>query len=169
VDEYELLARDAGVRLERRLEPDLLVIGDRDALRRAVDNLLSNALRLTPPGGAVTAATGRRQGWAFVAVRDQGPGIDPEHQPLVFDRFWRGPEPADRQAEPRTGRRAGLGLAIVRQVVEGHGGTVALHSRPGTGATFVLWLPLRPEHAIMRSPTPPRTDPLLQHAATGLG
>jgi signal transduction histidine kinase len=164
-EEYELLAARDEVRLERRLEPDLLVIGDRDALRRAVDNLLSNALRLTPPRRGVTVATGRRQGWAFVAVRDDGPGIDPEHQPLVFDRFWRGVEPADRRVGPRTDRRAGLGLAIVRQVVEGHGGTAALHSRPGSGATFVLWLPLRPEHAATRTPTPPRTDPLLQQVS----
>lgn len=157
-DEYELLAAADGTRIERHLEPGLIVIGDRDALRRAVDNLLSNALRLGPAAGAVTVATGRRQGWAFLAVRDEGPGIDPGHQPLVFDRFWRGPDPSDRRA--RADRRTGLGLAIVRQVVEGHGGGVTLHSRPGAGATFVLWLPLRPEQAGTRSPVPPRADPL---------
>ncbi len=160
-DEYELLAAADGTRVARLVERGLLVIGDRDALRRAVDNLLSNALRAGPAGGVVTVAAGRRQGWAFVAVRDEGPGIDPEHHALVFDRFWRGPHPSARRPPDRRGDRGtGLGLAIVRQVLESHGGTVAVHSRLGDGATFVLWLPLRPEHAATRAPTPPDADPL---------
>ena len=154
-DEYELLAGDR--HLDRRLDAGLVVIGDGDAVRRAVGNLLSNALRVTAAGGTVTVATGRRQGWAFVAVRDEGPGVDPDDQDRVFDRFWRGS--ADRDAGHRAGG-TGLGLAIVRQVVESHGGSVALHSRPGSGATFVLWLPLRPEDATGRSPRPPQADPV---------
>ena len=168
-DELAPLAAAAGVPVHRAVEP-VPVIGDRDALRRAVDNLLSNALR--HGGGEVTVATGRRHGWAFVAVRDTGPGIDPDHQPLVFDRFWRAPERADdarggRSGEGQVGNgrgarthRTGLGLAIVRQVVEAHGGSVALHSRAGAGATFVLWLPLCPEQASTRTPAPPGADPL---------
>ncbi len=164
-DEYELLAAADGTRIARSLQHGLLVIGDRDALRRAVDNLLSNALR-AGPGGVVTVAAGRRLGWAFVAVRDEGPGIDPDHHQLVFDRFWRGPEPPARPSDGRGDRRTGLGLAIVRQVLESHGGTVAVHSRRGAGATFVLWLPLRPEHAATRTPVPPRANPLPAPAPT---
>ena len=143
----------------------MLVIGDRDALRRAVDNLLSNALRHGAAGREVTIATGRRQGWAYLAVHDDGPGIAPEHQTLVFDRFWRGPTGSGRSSV-RDDRSAGLGLAIVRQVVEAHGGAVALHSPPRAGATFVLWLPLRPEHAGPRTPLPPRQDPLVATTAS---
>ena len=101
-------------------------------------NLLSNALRFAPPGTAVTVAAGQRGAWAYAAVRDHGPGIPTDQQALVFDRFWRADANGQRRRDPRTG----LGLAIVRQVVESHNGTVAVHSRPGSGATFVLWLPL---------------------------
>ena len=153
-DAYELLAAGGGLRLARRFEPGVTVIGDGDALRRAVDNLLSNAVRLAPAGSTVTVATGARQGWAWIAVRDEGPGIDPEHEARIFDRFWRGDDAR------RGGRSTGLGLAIVRQILESHGGTVTVHSRPGSGATFVLWLPLAPEHRATRSPRPPEQDPL---------
>jgi signal transduction histidine kinase len=73
----------------------------------------------------------------------------------VFDRFWRGPDGTRRRD-----RGTGLGLAIVRQVVESHGGTVAVHSAPGEGATFVLWLPMRGAGVTERTPRPPSVDPL---------
>jgi signal transduction histidine kinase len=71
-----------------------------------------------------------------LAVADRGPGIPPEDQQRVFDRFWRG-------AYGSRDRRTGLGLAIVRQIVESHGGRVAVFSTPGEGSRFVLWLPPR--------------------------
>lgn len=73
----------------------------------------------------------------------------------MFDRFWRGPD-----GNSRRDRGAGLGLAIVRQVVESHSGTVAVHSAAGAGATFVLWLPLRSTTAPLRAPRPPELNPL---------
>jgi signal transduction histidine kinase len=127
-----------------------------------VDNLLSNARRVSPPGGEITIATGNRLGWAWLAIRDQGPGITPEHQERVFDRFWRGAG-GGRGRD----RGTGLGLAIVRQVVESHGGTVALHSVPGAGATFVLWLPLRARAHGQREPRPPELNPLEPSAVLG--
>ena len=115
------------------------LIGDHDGLRRAVGNLLSNAVRLAPPSSTVTIATGRTGSWLWLAVADEGPGIAPADLPRVFDRFWRG---AGAPNGPRTReRRTGLGLAIVRQIVESHGGHVAAHSKLGSGSTFVLWLP----------------------------
>ena len=128
-----------------RLGQGLATIGDPDALRRAVSNLLSNALRLAPAGSEITVAAGRWQRWLWIAVRDQGPGISDEDQGRVFDRFWRGGP--DAQGPGAGGRgpgadgHTGLGLAIVRQIVEAHGGRVRLFSRPGAGSTFVLWLP----------------------------
>jgi signal transduction histidine kinase len=154
-DAFALLADSDGLRLERRPTSGLGVIGDAEALRRAVDNLLSNAVRVSPPGEEIVLATGRYGGWAWLAVRDHGPGIAPEHQERVFDRFWRGPD-ATRGRD----RGTGLGLAIVRQVVESHGGGVAVHSAHGAGATFVLWLPLRTAGLTDRTPRPPTLDPL---------
>jgi signal transduction histidine kinase len=149
-EEFGAVAAARQVFLTYDLRPDLTLIGDPDALRRAAGNLLSNAVRLSPDGGAVTVSTGRRDGWLWLAVADQGPGIPAEDQARVFDRFWRGTHQSRE-------RRTGLGLAIVRQITESHGGQVALFSAPGMGSTFVLWLPAadRADDA-----PPPTTSPL---------
>ncbi|MCK2243955.1 MULTISPECIES: HAMP domain-containing sensor histidine kinase [unclassified Crossiella] len=133
--EHDQLATEAGLALTRELTPGLRVIGDRDALKRATANLLSNALRFAPAGSAVRLATGRGDGWCWIAVHDEGPGIRPDDQPRVFDRFWQAGEHAAHNGH------SGLGLAIVRQIMEGHDGRVTVHSVPGQGCTFVLWLP----------------------------
>jgi signal transduction histidine kinase len=128
----------------------LVLIGDHDALRRAVGNLLSNAVRLSPEGATVTVAAGRSAGWLWVGVADRGPGIAAGDQQRVFDRFWR------RAPQNRDGR-TGLGLAIVRQIIESHGGQVAVFSALGEGATFVLWLPASDR---TDDDPPPATSPL---------
>ncbi|MFF5520482.1 sensor histidine kinase [Streptomyces coeruleorubidus] len=135
-EEFAPLAAERGQLLHRRLAPGLTVIGDHDALRRAVGNLLSNAVRLAPPGSRITVAGGRDGSWLWTAVRDEGPGIGDDDRARVFDRFWR----AKGNGGGRD-RHAGLGLAIVRQIVESHGGQVRLFSRVGEGSTFVLWFP----------------------------
>ncbi|WP_328441519.1 ATP-binding protein [Streptomyces sp. NBC_00444] len=135
-EDFTPLAAERGLTLHRRLATGLTVIGDHDALRRAVGNLLSNAVRLSPPGTLITVAAGRTEGWLWVAVRDEGPGIIDDDQSRVFDRFWR----AKGNGGNRD-RHAGLGLAIVRQIVESHGGQIRLFSRVGEGSTFVLWFP----------------------------
>ncbi len=88
-DEYGLLAAERGIRLRRRLAPGPVVIGDPAALRRAVDNLLSNAVRLAPGRSEIVIAVGSREGWSWLAVRDEGPGIAAADQARVFDRFYR--------------------------------------------------------------------------------
>ncbi|GEC04557.1 hypothetical protein SSP24_22120 [Streptomyces spinoverrucosus] len=135
-EEFAPLATERGLTLHRRLTSGLTVIGDHDALRRAVGNLLSNAVRLAPPGTRITVAAGRSDGWLWTAVRDEGPGILDDDQTRVFDRFWRA-----RGNGGSRDRHAGLGLAIVRQIVESHGGQIRLFSRVGEGSTFVLWFP----------------------------
>jgi len=119
----------------------LVVTGDSDRLRRAVSNLVDNALEHTPPGGTVTLAVepvAARVGegaLARVSVTDSGPGIALEEQPRIFERFYR----LDRA---RSGRRgSGLGLAIVREIVEAHGGRVGVESSVGHGSRFWFTLP----------------------------
>ena len=148
-EEYAAPAAAREVTIVRELGGGLDMIGDADALRRAVANLLSNAVRFSPRGGTVRVGAGRMGGWLWVAVRDDGPGLREADQQRVFDRFWRG-------ESSRRDRHTGLGLAIVRQIVESHGGRVAVFSRLGQGATFVLWLPPR-EGA---GDAPPGTNPL---------
>jgi signal transduction histidine kinase len=135
-EEFAVLAEERGVRISYDLADDLTVIGDHDALRRAVANLLSNAVRLTT--SVIVVATGRDDDWLWVTVTDDGPGIAPEDQPHVFDRFWR-----RAHSSALEDRHTGLGLAIVRQIVESHDGRVALFSEVGEGSTVVLWFPAR--------------------------
>jgi signal transduction histidine kinase len=124
--------------------PGLVVTGDRDALKRAVGNLLDNAVRLAPPSSRLVVAAGAEGVWRWLAVADEGPGIPAQEQAHVFERAW--------SANGSTG----LGLAIVRQIVEAHGGAVHLHS--STGSTFVLWLPAQGARGVVWAT--PTHDPL---------
>jgi signal transduction histidine kinase len=154
VDDVTVLAADRELRLTVRLAPGPTVIADAQALSRAIGNVLSNALRLAPPHSEVTVASGSEAGWAWVAVRDEGPGIAAEERERVFHRFGRGSSSAVSEGH-------GLGLAIARQVLEAYGGRVALHSEVGVGSTFVLWLPDRASpRAEERDSVPPGDDPL---------
>jgi CheY-like chemotaxis protein len=116
------------------------VLGDADRLQQVVWNLLSNAIKFTPGDGAVEVRLRQNGGSAEVRVSDTGAGIRPDFLPYVFDRF--------RQAESTITRShggLGLGLSIVRHLVELHGGTVAVQSAgEGQGATFSVLLPVRP-------------------------
>jgi signal transduction histidine kinase len=168
-DEYALLAAERELSLNRQLNAGPVVASDPHALRRAVDNLLSNAVRLAPHGSEITVAVGGQDGWAWIAVRDQGPGIPADDQELIFDRFFTAARQlTDSLTRPGGARRefgqAGLGLAIVRQIVESHDGLVSVHSTVDVGSTFVLWLP---DHsAEERSARPPANNPLPLSART---
>ncbi|RBM18349.1 sensor histidine kinase [Prauserella sp. PE36] len=153
-EEFAVLASERGLRLSYVLRDGLTVIGDHDALRRAAGNLLSNAVRLSPADGEITVGCGRAGAWLWLAVADHGPGIASQDQARVFDRFWRGEQ--DRPGGRRD-RHTGLGLAIVRQIVESHGGRVAVFSGRGAGSTFVLWFPA---HGADGDGQPPKQNPL---------
>lgn len=119
----------------------LRVQGDRSRLMQVLQNLLANALRHTPAGGSVVVAV-RREGDAVrLTVQDSGDGIDPEHLPHIFDRFYRTDRARDRDAGG-----AGLGLAIVRALVEAHGGNVYASSKGrGGGSRFTVVFPPIPD------------------------
>lgn len=113
------------------------VVGDEVRLRQVVSNLLSNARRHTPDGTAVTVLVRQEGNQAVVAVRDEGPGLAPEHAARVFERFYR-----SDASRVRTSGGTGLGLAIVAAIAEAHGGTTSVESTPGAGATFTVRLPV---------------------------
>ena len=136
VEEFLVTAESNGITLTGSAPDDLWVEGDRLALRQAIGNLLANALRMSPAGSAVRVRAGIDGPWAWLAVEDQGPGIDPADQDRVFQRFWRG-DPSEGRAQGRSG----LGLTIVRQIAEAHGGEVKVASALGQGAAFAIWLP----------------------------
>ena len=129
-EQFRPEATDGGRRLECFVEHDLpLVPADRDRLSQVLENLISNALRFTPAGGAVAVRVAR-QGSNAVAcsVSDTGVGIPPEELPHLFERFW--------QARRYRRGGAGLGLAIARGVVEAHRSALTVESEPGRGSTF---------------------------------
>ncbi len=113
------------------------VTADRERLHQVLFNLLDNAFRYTPSGGAVTVRAVREDGSCEVFVEDTGPGIPPEHIGLVFERFYR-VDPSRSREDGGTG----IGLAIARSVVEAHGGRIWAESASGGGATFRFVLPL---------------------------
>jgi len=130
-------AETAGVTLTTRTDGDPELSGDPVRLRQVVGNLVSNALRHTPPGGRVTLYARQTADHVTIEVADTGTGIPAEDLPRVFDRFWR----AEKSRSRRTGG-SGLGLAIVRRLTETHGGTVTVVSTVGVGTVFTVRLPL---------------------------
>lgn len=134
-------AREAGQHIRFTPSEDFVVHGDATRLRQALWNLLTNAMKFTPPGGLIEVATHADADGVTISVRDTGRGIRPEVLPHVFDRFHQAAV-ADRAKHGGLG----LGLAIVRNVVERHGGSVAAESPgEGKGATFSMRLPLHRE------------------------
>ena len=141
VGQFDPVAEAAGVTLE--LAADAAgseVIGDADRLAQVLRNLLSNALRHTPAGGRVTVRVGRAGAQAQIRIADTGSGIPPEDLPHVFERFYRGDK-----GRGRRGGGAGLGLAIVRQLVAAHGGQITVVCPPDQGTTFTIVLPAAPQ------------------------
>lgn len=116
-----------------------VMVGDRNRLQQVIGNLLTNAGVHTPGGTHVVVAVVTAQGRAIVRVSDDGPGMDVEAADRVFERFFRVDDARNRQSGG-----SGLGLSIVRSVVEASGGEVSLQTAPGEGATFVLTFPLAP-------------------------
>jgi signal transduction histidine kinase len=111
---------------------------DPAAVRTAIGNFLSNAVRLSPRGSTVRVDWGEVGDWAWISVCDEGPGLAPHLHARAFERGWQGSHDRDRSANGE----AGLGLTIARQLTEAQGGVVTIESDEGDGAVFTVWLPL---------------------------
>ena len=116
-----------------------VVDGDSDRLRELFAILLDNAARYTPAGGTVSAGINVTAGSAVVRIEDTGIGIDPAERERIFERLFRG-----RRAREMRPSGTGLGLAIAKWIVEAHGGTIQLSSRPGGGTVATVSLPVGP-------------------------
>lgn len=147
---HEALLETSGIMFFTDIAPNVMIIGDQDLISQAVANLLSNAVRYTPENGMVTVELTRENGYAKISVRDTGVGISDEDMKKVFSRFWR----ADVARQSVDGG-LGIGLALVKEVVDQHFGDVSVSSTLGEGSAFVMRIPLAPED---------RVKPMAPHA-----
>ena len=133
---FELKAKNGGVKLESALEAGLNAEASRDRIEQVLVNLIDNAVKYTPSGGAVHVAAARTAHGVRIDVEDTGIGIAQQHLSRIFERFYR----VDR-ARSRESGGTGLGLSIVKNIVEAHGGTVTAESEFNRGSAFHIFLP----------------------------
>jgi signal transduction histidine kinase len=138
VDLYEDLAEERGVRIGVDVPTDIRVNVDRNRMRQVLANLLDNAVKYTPGGGRIDVAASADDTGVRLTVADTGIGIPPEELPHIWDRLYRGDK-------SRAERGLGLGLSLVRAIVQAHGGRVDVSSRPGSGSRFEIHLPAEPD------------------------
>ncbi|MGH8630105.1 MAG: sensor histidine kinase [Burkholderiales bacterium] len=137
INAFSATAGERQIALSANLPPELPPVqADAERVAQVLRNLLSNALRHTPPGGSICVAASSAPNWVEVSVSDTGEGIAEADLPHVFDRFWRGDKSRDRE----TGG-SGLGLAIARRLIEAHGGQMGVESAQHRGSRFWFRLP----------------------------
>jgi signal transduction histidine kinase len=139
VEMYEYVAEEKKIKVTADLPPLCEASVDATRMRQAFGNLLDNALKYTPEGGAITITASREENRAVVRFRDTGMGIPAEEQSRIWERLYRGDK-------SRSQRGLGLGLSVVKAVVEAHGGTATVASAPNQGSEFIVTLPVaKPE------------------------
>lgn len=134
---HEAFVADSGLTLKYEMERGVRVLGDADMIRQATANLISNAVRYTPEGGTVTVRVKRGDIMASISVQDTGIGLSPDEAKMVFSRFWR----ADAGRTRESGG-LGIGLSVVKEIVDRHSGWVQVEGRKGEGACFTIHIPL---------------------------
>ena len=135
----QLRSHEKGIYLNIENKPNSPILGDADRLTQVFTNLTDNALTHTPSGGRVHLTVRPHGGKAVEAiVQDTGVGIPREKLPRIFERFYQ----ADESRSSQNRRGSGLGLTIVKELVEAHGGIVQAHSEEGKGTAFVVRLPV---------------------------
>ncbi len=138
VEQFQIPAEAAGVRLSADLPPDCYAAVDRVQIERMITNLLSNAIKFTPEKGSVRVSLRQHEDRVEIAVQDTGRGIPTEHLPHIFDRFYR---VTGSGAAPSPEQGLGLGLSFVAWIVKAHHGKIDVESAPGAGTRFCITLP----------------------------
>lgn len=138
IQNFEKDFAEKNIRLQFTGEPELIT-ADKDKISQVMVNLLSNALKYTPPGGSVQVAVQGTAQVTEISVKDTGTGIAPDDLPYIFERFYR----ADKSRNRLTGG-AGIGLTITKAIVDAHNGTIQVHSRVNEGTEFIVSLPKQP-------------------------
>lgn len=139
---HEMLVQDSGLKIEAHVEGTVKAVCDKDMIKQAMANLVSNAVRYTPEGGRIDVTVRRENGWAVIDVSDTGIGLSPEEEKMVFSRFWR--------ADSDRGRKSGglgIGLSVVKEIVSQHKGQIKAKGEKGVGSTFTIMIPAYDEEA----------------------
>lgn len=142
VASHEVLIQDSGLKIQAHIKGDVKALCDRDMIKQAVANLISNAVRYTPEGGRIDVMVREEDGWAMIDVSDTGIGLTPEEEKMVFSRFWR--------ADSDRGRKSGglgIGLSVVKEIVSQHKGQIKVKGEKGVGSTFTIMIPAYDEEA----------------------
>jgi len=136
VDSIRPVAASRGLDIRAGLEPGLIARADEPRLRQALENLLSNAIKYSKSTGAIAVTVSRDQDHVIVSIADEGVGMTPQDQRQVFDRFF-------RSDSARLGaiQGIGIGLSLVKEIVEAHHGTIDIASEAGSGTTITVTLP----------------------------
>jgi signal transduction histidine kinase/DNA-binding response OmpR family regulator/ligand-binding sensor domain-containing protein len=162
---FRELARQRNCQFELNPEkPVIMVRYDPDQLEKVCYNLLSNAFKFTQPGGIISVTIGedKEQNRCFIRVKDNGKGIPADKIPYIFERFFRAEETDHTGDEGGTG----IGLSLVKMLVEQHHGQIDVESSPGEGSVFTVWLPLNPDNRAAESPRA-RAEVLQSYLPTG--
>src|SRR5262249_14917144 len=134
VEIYRHVAEEKEVALQVTSPEDLFLTADRNRIQQVLANLVDNAIKYTPSGGRIDLEAFQREQQAVIIIKDTGIGIAPEEAPKIWDRLYRGD-----QSRSQTG--LGLGLSLVKAVVQAHQGRIEVSSEPGIGSLFTLYLP----------------------------
>lgn len=141
------LIHGAGIEVEYEMDDDLpCVLGDETALRRAFENLISNAIKYGEQGRWIGIRAKRSGREVHLTVADRGIGIDPSEHSRIFEPFYRAPDVIAARIQG-----AGLGLSLVQRIIEAHGGRIVVRSQPGHGSQFTVVLPAATEEPIVRA------------------
>ncbi|OBK25752.1 two-component sensor histidine kinase [Mycobacterium asiaticum] len=162
ISRHKVAAENANIEVSTDAPSGLQVLGDQTLLVTALANLVSNAIAYSPRGSLVSISRRRRGDNIEIAVTDRGIGIALEDQERVFERFFRG----DKARSRATGG-SGLGLAIVKHVAANHGGSIGVWSKPGTGSTFTLSIPVSDLAATSQDPSEQPGQPLGREVRPG--
>ena len=136
-EQIEPLATEEKITIESRMDEQVMIEGDRNRLQQVIVNLLDNAIKYTPENGRIQILVRKEADRAILEIKDTGYGISAEALPHVFERFYRSPQPSTSALDG-----TGLGLAMVKTIVEAHGGTILVNSREGAGTQVRIGLPM---------------------------
>lgn len=133
---HEMLVQDSGLEIELHVNGTVKAFCDKDLIKQAIANLISNAVRYTPEGGRIDVTVRKEDTWAVIDVSDTGIGLTPEEEKMVFSRFWR--------ADSDRGRKSGglgIGLSVVKEIVSQHKGEIKVKGEKDVGSTFTIMIP----------------------------